>query len=83
MDRAGRFRMSRAGWCLCVEKMDVAASSLGDYLSDNAHEPLFHPGFHIQDTVGGGSEICFEGKLSKSFFALLFHSSGSDGLGIS
>ena len=83
MDSAGRFRMSREGWCLCVEKMGVAASSLGDDLRDNGHELLFDPGFHIQETVGGGSEFCFEGKLSESFFLLLFQSSGSDDLGIS
>lgn len=83
MDRAGRFRMAKEGRCSCVEKMDVAASSLGDDLSDDGHEPLFDPGFHIQETMGGGSEFCFEGKLSKNFFVLLFQSSGSDGLGIS
>ena len=83
MDRAGRFRMSREGWCLCVEKMAVAASSLGDDFSDNSHGHIFDPGCHIQDTVGKGSEFCLEGKLSESFFVLLFRSSGSDGLGIS
>lgn len=83
MNRAGRFRMSREEWCLCVEKMAVAASSLGDDLSDNGHGPFFDPGYHIPDTVGNGSEFCFEGKLSESFFVLLFHSSGSVGLGIS
>ena len=61
----------------------MAASSLGDDLRNNGHEPLFDPGFHIQETVGDGSEFCFEGKLSESFFVLLFQSSGSDGLGIS
>ena len=48
MDRAGRFRMSIEGWCLCVDKMGVAASSLGDDLGDKSHEPLFDPGLHIQ-----------------------------------
>ena len=79
MDRAGRVRMSREGRCLCVEKMDVAASSLRDNLSDNSLERLFDP-LHIQDSMGGGSEICLESKLSESFFVLLFKLSGSDSL---
>ena len=83
MDRAGRFRMSRRGWYLCLEKTDVAASSLGDDLGDNGNEPLFHPGFQIHETVGGDSEFCFDGKLSESFLLLLFQPSGSDGFGIS
>ena len=83
MDRAGRFRMSRDRWYLCLEKTAVAASSLGDDLGNNVHELLFESGFHIQDTVGGGSEFCFEGKLSESFFLLLLQPSGSDGFGIS
>ena len=83
MDRAGRFRMSSERWYLSLEKTAVAASSLGDDLGNNVHEPLFEPSFHIQDTVGGGSEFCFEGKLSESFFSFLFQSSGSDGFGIS
>ncbi len=83
MDRAGRFRMSRERRCLCVEKMDVAASSLRDDLSDNGHESLFDPVFHIEDSVGGGSEVCFESKLSESFFVLLFKLSSSDSLAVS
>ena len=75
--------MSREGRCLCMEKMDVAASSLRDDLSDNGHEFLFDPVFHIQDSVGGGSEVCFESKLSESFFVLLFRLSGSDSFGVS
>ena len=59
MDKAGQFRMSRKRRFLCVEEMDVAASSLRDDLSDNGHESLFDPIFHIQDSVGGGSELCF------------------------
>lgn len=75
--------MSWEGRCLCVEKMEVAASSLCDDLSDNGHEFLFDPIFHIQDSVGGGSEVCFESKLSESFFVLLFKLCGSDSLGVS
>ena len=80
VDRAGRVRMSREGRCLCVEKMDVAASSLRDDLSDKSLERLSDPLFHIQDSMGGGSEICLESKLSESFFVLLFKLSGSDSL---
>ena len=60
----------------------MAASSLCDDLSDNGHDFLFNPVFHIQETVGGGSEVCFESKLSESFFVLLFKFSGSDSLGV-
>ena len=83
MDRAGRFRMSRKGRCLGAEKVDVAASSLRDDLIDNGQEPLFDPVFDIQDSVEGGSEVCFESKSSESFFVILFESSGSDDLGVS
>ena len=83
MDRAGRFRMSRDGWYLCLDKTAVAVSSLRDDLGNNVHELLFEFGFHVQDTVGGGSEFCVDGKLKESFFLLLFQSSGFDNLGIS
>lgn len=65
-----------------MEKMEIAASSLRDDLGDNGHELLFEPLFYIQDSVGDGSEICLESKLSESFFVLLFKISGSDGLRI-
>ena len=82
MDRAGRFRMSREWWCLCVEEMYVAASSLREDLTDNGLESLFDPVFEIQESMSGGSELCFESKLSESFFVLLFLMSGSDSLGV-